>query len=172
MNHTSKATMMLLLLVPLFATGTACGDEERATGVASALSERDTATASPSDEPSTDNAQIAYARCLRDHGVEVADPAPGESVKIEGAKTPTLRVALEACRTLAPASELGDKLDPAQLLAYSVCIRANGFPEFPDPDAEGELLIPKSVVRMPAFEAAERVCAGQLGKPSGETTGK
>ena len=171
MSIEPKPKALVWLIMPLLAIGAACRDGERASGVASARSGAD-AAGPASSAPNAAERQIAYARCLREHGVVVADPGPGQSVKIEGDKTPTLRAALDACRTLAPATEADNKLDPAQLLAYSVCIRSNGFPEFPDPSAEGELLIPKSMVGAPAFEAAEQVCARELGKPSGEASAK
>jgi hypothetical protein len=160
--------MLALALLPLAVLGASCREADRAAGVATASpgnAESPATTAAPSEA----ERQLAYARCLREHGVEVRDPAPGESVKILGDKTPELRAAIEACRTLAPTTDSSTKLDPAQLLAYATCMRANGLPEFPDPDADGELLIPKPMLRLPAFEAAEALCAGQLGKPSGGT---
>ena len=55
---------------------------------------------------------------------------------------PTFRAALQKCRALAPGGEHRNTGDPAfveQMRRYSQCMRDNGVPDFPDPDANGQL---------------------------------
>lgn len=69
----------------------------------------------------------------------------------------SLAIALMATCSAASAQQSpADRLDAA--LAYSQCIRDNGYPEFPDPDAEGGfrfLIEPGNGQR---FEAASTAC--------------
>jgi hypothetical protein len=43
-------------------------------------------------------------------------------------------------------------------VAYAACMRRNGVPQFPDPDANGRLRFPKDLVRSPRLRAAMRAC--------------
>jgi len=69
---------------------------------------------------------------------------------------------------LAVAVDAGAQVPPAEvekLVKYAQCIRANGYPQFPDPGPDGRMqlrLDPKSGAQ---FEAAQRACKDQL--PSG-----
>jgi hypothetical protein len=59
--------------------------------------------------------------------------------------------------------------DPA---AYSACMRRNGVPKFPDPDANGNLSIiggPGLDPNSPRFKAAEKACEKHLPRRGGET---
>jgi hypothetical protein len=45
------------------------------------------------------------------------------------------------------------------MLAFAACMRANGVPNFPDPDAQGMFLLRKSLEPLsPAFEAVQLKC--------------
>lgn len=80
---------------------------------------------------------LAFAQCMRDEGIDMADPA---SADIEGitaafmgvAQThdPTeIRSAVEACRELLPSSitEYREQLDPASELELAECLREEGI---------------------------------------------
>jgi hypothetical protein len=43
-------------------------------------------------------------------------------------------------------------------VAYAACMRRNGVPQFPDPDANGRLRFPKDLVRSSRVRAAMRAC--------------
>lgn len=47
-----------------------------------------------------------------------------------------------------------------QELQFANCMRANGVPNFPDPDANGDIQFPvdSPIPRSPAFRIAQRVC--------------
>jgi hypothetical protein len=89
---------------------------------------------------------ISYAQCMRDNGVpDFPDPdAEGRfrGIGHEQQDNPQFRAAQEACRDLAPGDEhekIGDPTFVAQMRAFSQCMRENGVPDFPDPDAQGRL---------------------------------
>jgi hypothetical protein len=54
---------------------------------------------------------------------------------------------------------------PGNAAAYSACMRRNGVPKFPDPDASGTIhaSIPRN---SPKFKAADRTCQHLLPQPS------
>lgn len=53
-----------------------------------------------------------------------------------------------------------DSKDVDKAVAYSQCIRKNGFPDFPDPDAEGRILLRQRLDNRsaPAFRTAHEAC--------------
>jgi len=55
--------------------------------------------------------------------------------------------------------------DPAALVKLSECMRANGVSDFPDPTANGSLILPggPGTVNNPTFQNASKVCARKTG---------
>ena len=117
-------------LLGLLALVTACG------------SSSSNEAASPGDRDQA----IAYSKCMRDNGVNDF-PDPDSEGRFRGLgheqqDNPQFRAAQEACRELAPGGEhekLGDPAFVEQMREYSQCMRENGLPDFPDPDAQGRL---------------------------------
>ena len=107
-------------------------------------------TPSPSTDPQA--AGLAFAQCMRAHGVNVPDPGSsgGGGVKIQissggpgGATGPdaATRAALSACQKYLPTigGNGGGTPDPArqaQLLQFAQCMRAHGV-NIPDPSSTG-----------------------------------
>jgi hypothetical protein len=151
-------------------------------------------TACGSDEPAAADrrseardAMLAYAKCMRDNGVDMPDPqfdggrvmqrGPDEKVPRE-----KLHKAEEACR------EHMEKVEPPELsdeqqqemkdaaLAHARCMREQGIENFPDPtfDEDGGAQIrigPGTGLdpEDPDFQAAEEACREELpdlGEPS------
>lgn len=116
---------------------------------------------------SDDDRRREFARCMRENGVDMPDPEPGQGgIRIQkppngdGAK---MQAAMEQCRNLLPNG--GDvQLTPEQveqLRELAKCMRANGVPNFPDPEADGRLqLQPGSGMNRedPTFQAAMEKC--------------
>ena len=120
---------------------------------------------------------LAFAKCMREHGVDMPDPKPGQGglVRIEGPKgarpdDPKVKAAEQACRPLLGAGGTGagpdDPKARAAMLDFAKCMRANGVPDFPDPSADGGILVgqgngpdPSS----PAFQKAQQACRSKLG---------
>ena len=107
---------------------------------------------SPATSPTTHSrmaALVTYAHCMRSHGVaSFPDPTHSEGIPKEKIplSSPQLNAAFSACQYLMPAGGLGPRASAqstrtrvADALAFARCMRARGFPGFPDPTAQGEL---------------------------------
>jgi hypothetical protein len=115
-------------------------------------------------------AALAYARCMRKNGLpEFPDPDPNgqfSGLSHEQQNTPTFLAAQQACRSLAPGGEHENLGDPAfvnQMRSFSQCMRENGLPDFPDPDAQGRLRGEGHEQQNdPTYQAAFEVCRDKL----------
>lgn len=113
---------------------------------------------------------LKFAQCLRSHGVpDFPDPSSDGQLTIppDDRNTPAFARASKACQTLMPGAggaEQTSDMSRAQALKLAKCIRAHGFPSFPDPDASGAIP-PNSVdVNSPKFKSALHAC-----QPNGAT---
>jgi hypothetical protein len=91
--------------------------------------------------------------------------------------TPQFQAAEKHCSSLARASLF--IMAPAQIqaltqqqvkqeLALVSCLRKHGFPDMPDPTAQGALLIPSSVdMNSPHYKAAAKLCNAPPPPPGG-----
>jgi hypothetical protein len=135
--------------------------------------------------PEAQKKMVAFAQCIRSHGVpDFPEPSEGKLL-IKGTSknglnpgSPQFRSALNACRSLAPAPKISPQQTAAmqtQALKFSECMRSHGVPNFPDPKFEGggvrirlgggpgSGLNPQS----PQFQAAQKTCQGDLPGPKG-----
>ena len=85
---------------------------------------------------------------------------------------------ISACGTSGVAgskSTANPSLSPQQTaLKFAQCMRANGYPNFPDPDASGRInLDPNSGLdpNDPTFQKAQQACASIVGASGSTTTG-
>lgn len=145
---------------------TGCGGDQGG-GVATAGGT--TATTTPSGPPPASDTQQRlrqYAACLRQHGVQVPDPDQGKSVRITQTNQPQAKVAAQACQQYAVGGDNSAKSSAgiAQERTYAACMRQHGVADFPDPDPDSGLVVPKPVLNSPDYPAANRACAGSLGK--------
>lgn len=112
---------------------------------------------------------LAYAQCIRDNGyAEFPDPMPDGGIRfqITPDTAPRFQKAAEHCRHLAPEGMRGEQVTPEQLDALvelSRCVRENGVPEFPDPNAEGAFNLSgvSSGPDDPRIAAAMEACRGK-----------
>ncbi len=148
---TASAAAPVLAAVTLLAAG--CGS-----------SSHDAASSAGRDQA------LAYAQCMRENGAPDF-PDPDAQGRLRGAgheqqDDPRFRAAMEACRDLAPGGEhekLGDPAFVEQMREFSQCMRENGLPDFPDPDAQGRLRGPGHEQQdSPEFRAAMEACRGKL----------
>ena len=118
----------------------------------------------------------AFAQCMRDNGVpDYPDPDPngrfGAGHERFDRDDPTVKAATEKCRGLLPGGEHQVQSPEAikELLAFAQCMRDNGVPDFPDPDAAGKF--PKDAERQahddPKFQAANEKCRKDLPQHGG-----
>jgi hypothetical protein len=101
-------------------------------------------------------AAYQFSACMRHHGVTnfpdpvVKSSAGGSSVSIginpSISGQPAFNTAQKACQHIIGNPGNGSDSDPAHrcakteaLIAFARCLRAHGFPNFPDPDASGQL---------------------------------
>lgn len=156
----------------------ACGGKKDS-GIATANGGTATpkASASLSDEQKEEQG-LKFAQCMRDHGVQMADPGggPGSLMTIGpgqgGAADEKTKAALEACRQYMPnGGELtkpnAQQLEQARKLAQ--CMREHGLPNFPDPDPDGGMLGKDSGIdpNDPTFKAADEACKSLRPGPGG-----
>ena len=110
-------------------------------------SEAPAASGSPAPSVAPADAMLAFAKCMREHGVDMPDPVVNAdggmtvSIGAEGGKpidTKTMQAADEACKQLMPARPDGG---PTQMtaeqqdamLAFAKCMREHGV-NMPDPE--------------------------------------
>ena len=120
------------------------------------------------------NGPVAFASCMRSHGVPnwpdpnsngVFDKSKLTSQQL-GASSSRVQTAQRACSHLLPNGGSGPSAaqlqeEKAQGLSYARCVRAHGVPNFPDPDSSGRIPDPATVginQGSPKFQAANQAC--------------
>jgi hypothetical protein len=157
----ASATLALLAMTLLLA---ACGGGSGDSGSGDSASEK---------------AGLKYARCMREHGVDMPDPGPNGEVRLRArpGEESKIQAAQKACSKYL--AGLARKASPAQqqamqdaALRYARCMRQNGV-DFPDPKFEnggirfgGPGLNPNS----PRFQQADKACRRFM--PGGGKGGK
>lgn len=167
-----RMTVVALTAITVLATA-ACGDSaDDDPPVASAS---DAATADPSETSdgaaSDEQADLlVFAECMRDNGVDMPDPAPGQEGLMDAlrgsfvdADEATVQAAFEACQDLIPQQAIDERqeLDEETQLALAGCLRDQGL-DVPDDLFSGDGTgLPEGITRedlMPAME----VCRDEL----------
>lgn len=110
--------------------------------------------------------ELEFAQCMRDHGIDMEDPKPGEGMKIQVDGDPAATdAAMAECNPLLPGGGPGEGPDPeeqAKMLEFAQCMRDNGVESFEDPkEGEGVHLGPEQFDD-PDFEAADRKCNEEI----------
>ncbi|MFC0037412.1 hypothetical protein [Actinomadura rayongensis] len=173
-------TKRIAVLLPVALLAAACSGNAPGKAVPSLKAAKPSATAA-TGKPDL----LAFARCMRSHGVpDFKDPdaSGGVGVTRAQAQSPAFKAADKACRAYAGAPPGGGQQPhmenpwpAAQQLKYSQCMRAHGFPQFPDPSGDGRPpmidedsgIDPKS----PTFQAADKACAAYRPKNVGKAGG-
>jgi hypothetical protein len=122
--------------------------------------------ASGSSASSTYRSDLAYAACIRSHGVpNYPDPKPNGAFDVTtNPNDPLLRAAQRDCASLLPAGqqqETAGHFTPqqvAQLLTYAKCMRSHGIVNFPDPTSKGLGAMNGIDMNSPQFQSASRTC--------------
>jgi hypothetical protein len=121
---------------------------------------------------------LVFAKCVRTHGVRLW-PAPDSDGQFDKSKlTPQqlgvsglqAAAAQRACRSSLPtysaaegSSQVATVVTAA--LRFSRCMRAHGSTNFPDPKANGAIVIPHAMENSPVYLAALRTCIRKYGVP-------
>jgi hypothetical protein len=142
----------------------ACGGSSDDDGVASAGGSKSSPSATASAPANVDDRTLRYVRCLRENGVDVPDPKPGDDLKElplpKNVAEEKMRQAARACAQHVPGGGLPGQDDPRsqdQLRLFAKCMRDNGV-EVPDPSG-GRLDLSGVDVRSPEYQKASRACA-------------
>jgi hypothetical protein len=142
-------------------------------------------SSNPSSASSKRDAMLAFAQCMRTHGVpSFPDPGSngrgglliqqragsGGSLTVNGVSvsSPAFQLAMQTCRSKLPN---GGRPQPpsasqrAQMFAFSRCMRAHGVTSFPDPTFSASGAVGINFDRAsgidpssPAFQSAQKVC--------------
>jgi hypothetical protein len=125
---------------------------------------------------------LAFARCMRSHGVPLW-PEPGSNGSFDqspltpsqlGVGKSQITSAEQACRSLLPAHTVTTQQPHvlAQALRFSRCMRTHGLTDFPDPDGNGAITIPRAVENSSAYPAAFHFCVHKYGVPPPPSSAK
>jgi hypothetical protein len=159
----------------------ACSGGAAPSGVATLQSPDTAASSAPSASPSAsldpETARLEFARCMRDHGVDVPDPGAGGGVAIaingDSADAKKTQAAIEACQQFMGTPGDAPEVDQAMqdnMLAFSKCMREHGV-DMPDPvfDGKGGVTVTAGVgdggmdPSSKTFQAAQEACKSILG---------
>ena len=182
----------LLLVAPLLALGLAlsgCATQGGETPAVATAGDGAPA-AQESEGPSEEDRAREFAACMRAEGIDIPDPEPGTgpnsggkpgpgvAIRIEGGGENKGKVdaAMEKCRSLLPNGGEMKPLTPEQLerqRELAKCMRANGVPDFPDPDPNGGGAIMKEFSKDSAdHEAMRKAIEKCRGTDGGDLTVK
>ncbi|MFG1827651.1 hypothetical protein ACGFIJ_34690 [Microbispora bryophytorum] len=143
-----------------------CGAAPADDGIASASGARSGTTARPSASATVDRqeAQLKFAQCMREHGVDIPDPGPDGRVRIIGKKgdEASMEKAMQACRHFMK-DAVGDKPggdDPQardRMVKFAQCMREHGI-DIPDPAPGQGLQVRIKPDQKNAMEEAQKAC--------------
>ncbi|MEU6430354.1 hypothetical protein ABZ860_31050 [Microbispora sp. NPDC046973] len=124
------------------------------------------AAARPSASATVDRqeAQLKFAQCMREHGVDVPDPDADGRVRIMGKKgdEAAMQKAMQACQHFMK-DAVGDKLggdDPEardRMVKFAQCMREHGI-DMPDPAPGQGIQVKIKPGQEKAMEEAQKAC--------------
>jgi hypothetical protein len=176
-----RIPLALLALAVLALALAACGSDEDGEGGAvasvaddttadTAAAGGDAADGDDADPKDRQDALLAYARCMRENGVDMADPQPGEPFRVEVRKSvngeDTSEKAQKACQKhlRGAIGELSAEDREAMReagLKFARCMREHGI-DMPDPQPDGGMLFKAGQGGIdpedPTFQKAQKAC--------------
>jgi hypothetical protein len=174
MNRTTLTVLGGALLLALAGCSSAGGDGIASAGGTSSAAQ---GTAQVSDEEQARE----FAKCMRDHGIDLPDPQPdgnggfdwGAGMAGVDFNDPAFQEAINACRDKLPGGGrevLDDPEVQAQLQEFAQCMRDNGMTDFPDPDPEGGFggAFAELDRNSPEFQSALDACRDKLPERGGQ----
>jgi hypothetical protein len=153
------------VVVPLVLLAGGCGTEaEPRVATAQPGPSAAAASTAPSAGADAGDQALRFAECMREAGVDVADPDPEGRIPMRpGDKTdPDFGTAMTRCKPLLPkegSPGQPPEFTPEQLETmrkYAQCMRDNGVPDFADPGPYGFVEPPRDQA---AATRAHRACA-------------
>jgi hypothetical protein len=133
-------SVVAVAALSLLAAG--CGGGGTSTGVASVTTSTTATTTTIRD------AAVAFARCMRSHGVPRWPDAGKPTPQQVGVSNAQFQAGVDACHQLLPnggrSSRQAARPSGAQIageLSFARCMRSHGVDRFPDPNAQGDLSV-------------------------------
>jgi hypothetical protein len=171
-TRTVGLVALALALAPAACARTGTNDPQ----VASAQTAKPKVSASATASANADDpdAPLKFAKCMREHGISwFPDPSNGKtSIMIpKGQDHTKFDAAQEACKQYMPNG--GDTHKPTaeeleQSRNMAKCMRANGIPNFPDPNPDGGISIDSNKLGIgpddPLWKKAEAACTQYMPK--------
>lgn len=171
-----RTRVILAIGVLLAVTAASCSKpttDDPAVASAQSAGPKPSSSASARSGPDPD-AMIKYSRCMRANGLDwFPDPQADGSLAVQNPPNvpdSKIKTAEKACKQyLDDGGATKDKPsaeDIERARRMATCMRANGVPNFPDPDANGETSIDASKLGTgpgdPTFDKAEQACSQYL----------
>ncbi|KAB2347452.1 hypothetical protein [Actinomadura rudentiformis] len=152
--------------------GTACGGDAGGSGKENpSVSGTAPAGKGGGDRMPSMDQQLKFAKCMREHGVDMPDPKPGEAqrgiaIGGKGASAEKIEKALKSCRSVAgiPEPKPISQEQKDRMLKFAQCMRQHGV-DMPDPKFDGKggmaaaQRAPQSEAERVKFDKANRACA-------------
>jgi hypothetical protein len=185
-----RHTTGVLAVIPVLLLAlSACGGGGAATEDVASVSGGGGSSASPSSSAPTGDPEdqaLKFARCMREHGVDMPDPDAEGRVRLRVDKerdAEKVDKAMKACEKYSPkvggkGTREMSKEDQDKLLAFARCMREHGI-DMPDPDFSGgggfvkQRLGGKVRPDDPKFKEADKACQDKLpARPGGGPGGR
>ena len=139
------------------------------TATSSAFGATTTTTTTSTGSSTQLHGALAFARCMRAHGVpSFPDPNsqgsfPPLSQQALGVSKQTSLAAQQACKGLLSSGGTATPQQRQQKITFGVkvaqCLRAHGYPNFPDPTGLGSQALPPGIdTNSPQFQTTEAAC--------------
>jgi hypothetical protein len=165
--------LAVALGLPVALALAACGGGVESDGVASAGGGgAKRASAGPSQSLSPEDAQLKFAQCMRENGVDMPDPGSDGRVRVlgKGGDKDKVQVAMKKCQSyLQAGGKMPDMKDPKvrdQYVKFAQCMREHGV-DMPDPGADGGLVFKTKPGSREKLDKARQACQSKL--PGGGT---
>ena len=162
-----RAGLLAAALAALAALLVACSGSGSSPDSPSGSSSQSASAAQGGSSSGSQSGAVAFAQCVRSHGVpDFPDPQNGH-VLISGTdqNNPKFNSAVQACQhLLGPGGATnGGGSNNSALLSFAHCMQTHGVPEFPDPTANGAIGLPPGVnSNSPQFQKAWSECQSLL----------
>jgi hypothetical protein len=144
MDNASRRRVLLLaalLAAAAILLGACSGSADPASGSG-------TPAAAGSSSGTSQSGAVAFAQCVRSHGVpDFPDPQNGHFlISSADQDNPNFNAAVQACQhLLGPGGASNGGSNNSQLLAFAHCMQTHGVPNFPDPGPSQRVSVGKQV---------------------------
>lgn len=164
----SKRLIPLIGLTVVVFGLSACGGGNGDDGVASGGGKATpSAAASQKGTGNTADAQLKFAQCMRQNGVDMPDPQPGQPLRVPDNADPSkLETASKKCQPIL--QQGGGQINPQDpkwrdaMTKFAKCMRQHGV-QMSDPDSSGKMQVPSG--SRAKIQQAQKAC--QKYRPGG-----